>query len=343
MDDHDFFRSRGGVAIAKGPGDVKWNFGRRYDPAATAALLATLPNPTADDAAAHLAGTGEGKNVFGWTLEEKLFGKRLPPWDQSSIGSCVSHGTGRAVQDVLLAQVALGAEEWPGAEVCREAIYGGSRVEVGGERGSYSDGSVGAWAAKWVNNWGVILYQKYGAADLSGGYSVSRCKEWGARGCPDDLEPEAKAHPVRDTTLVTSPEQCRDLIANLHFVAICGSKGRTMKRRPGGWCPVSGSWAHSQELRGTCQVAGSQFSPWGGDGAFPWAGDGFALVYQNSWGDYLGSENNRVKLADGSEVELPAGCYLSHPEEIESELRQEDTFAFASAVGWARQTIPWIF
>ena len=36
-----------------------------------------------------------------------------------------------------------------------EVIYGGSRVEIGGGR-IRGDGSIGAWAARWVRDYGVV-------------------------------------------------------------------------------------------------------------------------------------------------------------------------------------------
>ena len=116
-----------------------------------------------------------------------------------------------------------------------------------------------------------------------------------------------------------------------------------MKRRVGGWCSVEGSWAHCQAIRGRCLVQGGTNSPFGGDGAFPYAGNIEAFEYGNSWGDYLGSENNQVAIASGRTYTLSEGHYLSHPQELESELRQEDTFAFAGIDGWIAEAIKWIF
>lgn len=373
-----FFTQMGGKPIYKGD-SISWNFGLLHDRKATENFIASLGAPDFHQAAPHLRDTGVGKNVFAWTLEEKILGKRLPTWNQSSIGSCfqkgtlvhvvedgrhfskpieevkagdfvlthmgrvrkvitptsrlysgrlltlrlqdehsqrvvvtadhqflvpsgswveakdlsanaevffrcearklsevvnsvevidypvyclkveedesflangftvhncVSHGWGRVCQDLLLVQIANGEEEWPGAEVAREPIYGGSRVEVGGGQLGGSDGSVGAWAAKWVQGWGLVVYKKYGSIDLSDGYDVQRCRSYGSRGVPSELETEAKLHPVKDCILITTPEQARDAICNLKFISICGSLGRTMQRMPGGWCPVEGNWGH---------------------------------------------------------------------------------------------------
>lgn len=293
--------------------------------------------------APRLKGTGVGKNVFFWTMEQQVLSKIIPSWDQGQIGSCVAHGWGRSVQDLLLAQIALtGQEMWPGFEVCREAIYAGSRIEIGHSPGG--EGSVGAWAAQWVVLFGILFYTKYGAVDLTGGYDVTRCRQWGDAGLAPDLEAATKLHAVKTAAPVTTPSQAADAIANFYPVAICGEGSRTMKRNPGGWCPKIGNdWPHCQELRGCCVVKGGASSPWGRDGAAPYSGDVPALVYQNSWADYLGSDNNQVSCADGSTATLPQGCYLSTYDETTADLAEGDSFAPSHANGFPAQTIPWIF
>lgn len=268
---------------------------------------------------------GEHKDVMLWLAEEKFAGRFFPCWDQGSIGSCVAHGWGRAVQDLICGQgVATPGQLWPGAEVCREAIYGGSRIEVGHDGGG--DGSTGAWAAKWCSQWGQLFYLAYPGQDLTGGYTVSRCGQWGDRGVPDALEPTAKLHPVK-VAAVESSEEASDAIASGKPVAICGDVSRTMERKPGGWCPQTGrDWPHCQELAGSVVVKGGAGSARGGDGAYPWAGALPALVYRNSWGNYLGSANATVTLASGQTFDLPEGCYLSTFEEANPDLRQGDSF-----------------
>jgi hypothetical protein len=158
----------GGVLLKTGGAAEHWNFGWRHDPVASARFVASLPHPTFAEAAPHLQDTGTAQDVFAWDLEQRVLGRLISPWNQGSIGSCVAQGWGRAVQDLLLAQIALGnLEQWPGAELCREAIYGGSRVEIGHE--SFGEGSVGAWAADWVRRYGILLYQAYPGFDLTSG------------------------------------------------------------------------------------------------------------------------------------------------------------------------------
>jgi len=284
-------------------------------------ILGTLPMPRAEGAAC--LGAPAPTDIFFWDAEQEALQKLLPTWDQGQIGSCVSHGCGRAAQDVLVLQMATGDLEEFDGEVAREPIYGGSKVQVGGEH-TYQDGSVGAWASKWLNQWGIILYGS-GQGQLSGYYDVGRCKQWGHDGVPDNFQSAAKLHAVNTITQVNTPEQAVDLLRNGYPIEICGSKGRTMQRQPGGWCPVRGSWDHCQCLRGTGIAKGGK----------PF------VVYCNSWGDYLGSTNNTVDLESGKQVTLPPGHYLSTLDEIASELAQGDSFAYSHAVGYPARNFSW--
>ncbi len=316
-------------------------FGWIYRPEEVLRFTASLPMPVFEVAAPHLKGTSQGRDVFFWEAEQQVLGKVLPAWGQLGIGSCVAHGWGRGVQDLLLIQILLpGSNEgWEGTEVAREPIYGGSRVQVGGERSG--EGSIGAWAARWIKEWGILLY---GVPGLEGYYDENRCRQYGSQGVPQALQEMSRLHPVKTVSAVMTAQGVADAVANLYPVPICGQTSRTEKRVPGGWCPKTGNiWPHCEEICGCCLVRGGSRSPWGGDGAAPWSGDTPALVERNSWLDYLGSENADVSLASGKTITLPMGCYLSRYEEREGDLRQGDTFAISGAIGFAAQTIPWTF
>lgn len=312
------YKAVGGTMTVRGDGAAEWDFGWSAkdvpaDPQ-TARLAAVAPDLLAAD---------DDKTVLFWKNEERVLGKLLDCWNQSSVGSCVSHGWGRGVQDLMLHEIAAGEpEEWPGAEVCREAIYGGSRVEVGGGR-IRGDGSVGEWAAKWVKNWGIILYAKYGSVDLTDGYRVDRCRKWGDSGCPDALEPEAKKHPVTDVALVMTAAEAWAAVGGGKPVAVCSDVGYDSPLVEG-FCRRSGSWAH-------CMVVRGRF-------LHPTRGKSF--VIGNSWGDYLaGRGDPTVRTADAGDVRLPPGSFAVTAADLESMLRQQDSYAMAGLTGWRKTRV----
>src|SRR5581483_3566002 len=222
----------------------EYHFGWKYDKEAIARTLSQLAKPNFEQAGAHLRGSGEGKDVFFFEAEMRALKTTTPmkAWDQGQLGSCVAHGSGRAAQDLLLIQIALGnAEEWEGDEICRESIYAGSRIQVGHSPGG--EGSVGSWAAEWLNKWGIVWYGNNG---VPGYYDVNRCRQWGDQGVPDNYQTIAKQHPIKTMTQVTSANDARDALANGYPISICGTVSRSMTRQPGGWCPSDhrNAWPH---------------------------------------------------------------------------------------------------
>jgi hypothetical protein len=300
-------------------------------------VVTNLPHPTFAQAAPDLRDTGEGMDVFFWEYETPaLIGKQMADlcetayqWAQA-IGDCVSWGCAQAVQDLLLLQKVQGWLDVFDALVATEPIYGGSRCEIGGWWNDYSDGSIGAYAAKWVSQkegkGGIILRKKHGNIDLTN-YSGQRAKEYGAKGCPDALEPDARLHAISDVTTCRTWEEVRAAVANLKPVSIASDAGFTMKRSANGFCRRSGSWMHQMKIRGVGVAKGNQ----------PFA------VIGNNWGDYLGSDNNVITLESGKQVTLPPGHFAVVPEDVTYIARQGDTFAYAGADGWSAATVPHLF
>lgn len=280
-----------------------------------------------------ISGSWDGKSShWHWRAEEALLGRILKSWNQTR-GTCVSKGFGRAAQDQFLLDILIRKEheEWPAnGEVATEPIYAGSRVEVGGGRIS-GDGSVGAWAAKWVRDWGILLRGRYEVGGQV--YDLTRpddslAARWGAPrvGVPDALEPLAREHPIKDCSLVTSAERAADLCANYYGVPVCSNRGFTMRRDSRGICQPSGSWAHCMLIRGVIVLKG-------GDRTFP---------IQNSWDDYLGGTMT-VETENDGQVVLPEGCFLARWEVVDAMLRQRDSFVTAGVKGIPRRGIDWSF
>lgn len=264
---------------------------------------------------------GANDPVFYWHSEKKVIGKVLSSWDQKQVGSCVGFGNGRATQDTMLNEVASGQpEKWPGAEVCPEIIYGGSRVEIGGG-GLNGDGSVGVWARDWLVNYGVVIRGKYGNLDVTT-YSESTCRRLGDQGIPADVEAMAKIHPITDGTMVTTADGLWTALGAGYGVPVCSGQGFTTSRNAAGFCTRSGTWNHCMCYRAR----------------FVHPTKGRCVVEQNSWDDYLGSSNNTFQYvaADGTtQTEtLPMGCFCVELATAAAALTERDTFALAGLKGW---------
>ena len=258
---------------------VKEFFGWVNNPREVDMVCNSLPHPLMDGVYGDIKGTGENRTVLLFKYVEKSIG-RFNVRTQA-IGDCVSFGAACAVDIVKAVQ----GGEWV-AETSTEDIYGGSRVQVGGGRLS-GDGSIGAWAAKYVNEYGTTVRKSYGSIDLSK-YSGARARDWGSRGkgTPRELLPFAKEHLVKTVTKITSVEQCRDALANGYPVTIASNQGFTKTRDKYGFARPSGSWAHQMCLTAIDDV--------GVDGAPKGA------LCQNSWGSSWISGPKRLGQPDGS-------------------------------------------
>jgi len=225
-----------------------WDFpGWVNDPEAVGQIVEMQPSPWFGFTPAGLDNSPLPAQVFLWDLARKVLRDLLPPRNQGRVGSCVAFGTARAVEYTMLAEIVAGQPEEFRA-VATEPIYGGSRVEVGGGR-IRGDGSIGAWAAEWVKRWGILPRAQFGAHNLTT-YSESLCRQWGSSGVPNDLEPEARKHPIQAITKVTNWEQAKRALANTYGVAICSNQGFTMTRDGEGFARASGRWAHCMCLAG---------------------------------------------------------------------------------------------
>lgn len=268
-------------------------------------------------------------SVLLWLAEDKVRGTRRPTWDQRQVGSCVSFGWGRACNDTIMGMAARGEIDAPPEDVATEPIYGGSRVEVGGGRIS-GDGSVGAWAAKWVSErGGLLLRKKYGAYDLSQ-YSESVCRDWGSRGVPDELEPIARLTVVKSVALVQTAQGAWDALGSGYAVPVCSGVGFT-ESLSDGFLRASGSWGHCMEIRGRALARrGGQ------------AVKAFAI--QNSWyAGWLKGDHAFTDAKTGERVEMPEGVFLADWDAVNRMLSEQDSFAVSDLEGFPkRDALSWL-
>ena len=231
-----------------------------------------------------IATTGEGKVVLLHDYIRQVAGGDIIR--EQTIGDCVSQAYAGAVDCLACVEIGLKKdhERWGGAENASEWIYWGSRVQVGKGRLGAGDGSVGAWAAEFVRDYGTLIRTTYGPVDLRK-YSGDRAKAWGMprfQPSPGLME-TAKPYRVQQVSLVTTYEQVRDAIANGFPVVVCSNQGFTDQRDDDGFARASGVWGHALLMYG---VDDNPRRP--------------GILSLNSWGRSWISGPKRHKQADGS-------------------------------------------
>lgn len=271
--------------------------------------------------------TEAGQEVVGdadspvWRLAAKGRAGVIPTRDQGQIGSCVSFGFSTAVEYTMGSQVALSKQRQDLPDSCQEALYGGSRVEANGGRVPFSgDGSTGAWAAKWLETIGGVLPRgTYGTLDLTR-YDVARCRQWGDRGVPNELEAECKKHPAH-CALVSTTAELKTALAQGYAVAVCSNVGFESNtngegkptRDADGFLRASGQWGHCMAVIG-------------------YRADKNGFLIMNSWGP------NWVAGPKGFGDE-PDGAFWAREADVQRILSEQDSYAVANADGFKRRQI----
>ena len=208
-----------------------------------------------DTPAGNVAGIPD--HFYQWDIVKKIKPAGPPCKNQNPIGSCVSFGTNNAIYRTMAGQIVLAAANEELKDIAEEVTYAGSRVEIGGGR-IRGDGSVGAWAAQFVQKYGVVSREKHGSHDLSV-YDPTRCRAWGNSGVPAELEAVAREHPVKDITRIASWEEAKKALAQGYGIAICSDQGFSMQRDSRGVAAARGSWAHCMCLDGYQTEGGKEF------------------------------------------------------------------------------------
>ena len=307
------FVSLAALGLVRRPTSEPIAFGWVPDRDEVRAVSSTLPQPDFAATPAFREVYAGPDDVFLWDASRKVLGRLIPPRDQGNVGSCVAFGTASAIEHLLCVQAANGANE-EYRDLAQEIIYGGSRVEIGGGR-IRGDGSVGAWAAKFVVDFGVLPRGSFGRFDLRS-YDVPRCREFGRTGVPDELEPEVRKHPVKAVSNVKSWDEARAAIRNGYPVIVCSNQGFRSMRDADGFCSPAGTWYHCMALVGVR----------GGDRP-----GGFLL---NSWGERF--HGGPIGLGDPS----PAG-FWADVNVLDRMLKQGDSWAFSGVKGFPSRKLDW--
>jgi hypothetical protein len=230
--------------------------------------------------------------------ELKLFGKFLDSWTQAR-GTCVSQGTGRACQFANFAAIVKGVVAGDPLQIAAEPIYGGSRVNIGGGQLGGGDGSIGAWAARYVHKYGVHCKGVYGRFDLSNANEMVGVN-WGMprQGVPAEVLNDPKVRKGIRAYECETIEQVWDALCADSACALCCNTLFSGRRDSNGCLRPSGSGGHCTGL--VDYVVAKNGEP--------------ITIYQQSWGNGAISGSDEIECKDGSIYKLgPGRCgiYLS--------------------------------
>lgn len=318
------FRSVGGVLIAKvdlltGAATPIWDFGWADKPDEVAAVARHQPFATAAATpAGRVAEDVLPKEVYQWHAYRALFGRNPPGKNQKDVGSCVGFGTNTAGERGYAIDIKTaggGADQF--FHFVEEVTYGGSRYEVGGGR-IRGDGSVGAWAAQFLKEWGVLPRGVHGQYDLTT-YNTTTCRSFGRDGVPDNLEPSVREYPVADVVPVRSWIEAKKLLAQGYGISVCSDQGFSMRRDSRGVAAASGSWAHCMALDGY-QIVTEGMEEYG--------------HIENSWSET--AHTGPVGWGEPSSAGFWASSKI-----IDRMLRQGETWAYSKVRGFPARKIDW--
>lgn len=293
------------------------DFGWPHDPELRREWIRRQHRPYYADYSADIAGSGRGKQVLLWPYLEKVTGQTYAPSIQR-IGDCTSHAVAMGVNVLTAVQILMHGrpERWI-APAATEPIHAGARVEIGQSLiPSRRDGAVVTWAGDWVQQYGVLLRQKYGDIDLTE-YNPHLARNWGARGVgvPNKLEAIAKEHPVKMTKIVTCWSEARDLIANGYPIVIGSGIGFNQETDSDGFLHPGPTWWHALLLAG---IDDKSTRPGG------------CLL---NWWPPTWIEGPKHKLG------TPSSAFWTDANTIDSMLSKGDSIALSNYVGYRRQPL----
>jgi hypothetical protein len=277
-----------------------------HAPEEVEAVLSTMPRPLFASAAPGIRGSGRGKTTLLYKAWKDVLGDYFP-YPAQTIGCCVSRAFAAGVDLLECVEISVGREAETFTPTSHEAIYGLARVDVGGQRGSYQDGAVGAWAAQAVTELGTV------SQDVVGPYSDALAREWGAVGVPDEVKARAVQHKVRTASLVQTYAELEDALANGYPVTVCSSQGFTLERDAQGFCRPEGQWFHAMLFAGVRT-------------------DRPGVLTVQSWGSSVPS--------GPLDLDQPSNSFWADRDVVESMLSMRDSWSLSSFSGYPSRALP---
>lgn len=261
-------------------------------------------------AAACMGDTKPTKPVVLSRYMEEIWGKDTWIYNQGSCGSCVANGAGMAAEILVAQDIVENGAENPGHLDCM-SIYWGSRVEIGG--GSlWGQGSVGVWAAQWLQKFGCVVRKKYESVDLSEYSSSLCCSGYARKGVPEDVETVAKVHPVQHYAAIKTCDEAIAALCNGYPVTVASNQGFSNRRDENGFVRPQGRWPH--------QMLVIAYDP---------TDDSFVIL--NSWG---------LEWISGPKPDwMPEGSFKVKRATLEQMFRAGDSWALSNLKGWPRRKL----
>lgn len=275
-----------------------------------------LPFPVFSDVETDIRGTGKGKAILGHKIVKKFFGEFTIRHQKGP--SCVSMGAAGACDYTYAYDAIVNRVNYEERLITStEDIYSGSRVIIGGNQLRGRGGSLGIWAARYVNEWGTLFRKDYGEHDLST-YRYDLETEWADRKIPEYLLEEAGKHKIQTITQVENWEDLCDLLYNGYGVTIASNVGfetgngqYITQRDKDGFARPRGNWPHQMYL---CSYYDFGRRP--------------GTLVVNSWGP---------KAAGGpTRFENPDGTFWIDPETFNLIAKQGDTWAYSTKIGFPK-------
>jgi hypothetical protein len=307
---------------------IETRFGEGYipDPEATREFLGELEHPTFASAAEESLAKVEYRDVSLHRAIDKawksVYGIPFEALDQGGAGTCVSFAYALACQGSMAVDWETGRLAKPPPLVSTEVIYGGARTAgMGRDTQPGGDGATGAGAARWVSGktragiGGILFRQVYGEFDLRQ-YSIPRSRDWGYRGVPAALLPEAAKNRAIEVAQVNTWDDLCAALETGRCVVLCSNvgygrfDGRMPTRDEDGVLERGKAWSHA-----LCVVGVRHARNAGADTKRP---RDLALIV-NSWsGEWCSGPLWR---------DQPRGSFYAERKNIEAAIEQGDSFA----------------
>lgn len=248
-----------------------------------------------------------------WEVGRKMLGTDPPNFPQER-GCCVGFAAKNVIEYMQFYPLMNGQRiKW--TRIFPPYLYGCGRVFIGKGQMGQQDGSIAAWQAEAVKQYGAISIDAEGCPPYSGSIS----EKWGyTPGPPENFITLGKEHLVKSYAAVSTWEDVIAALMNGYPCSVASNVGFDMVPRADGFNHYSTHWGHN------LSIIGVDDDP----------GDPYACVL-NSWSDVHG----QIKDFRTGEI-WPIGTLRVRKADILAILAENDSFAYSAFDGFPEQELP---